>query len=328
MFGHFVISLDLELRWGVPDRDLDGYRSHLLGVRAAVPAMLALFERYEIAATWATVGALFARDRDELRAALPALQPGYAGSPLDTHALLAQCGADESDDPIHFGASLVDQVLAAPRQEMATHTFAHYFCLEPTQRPDAFRADLRAAKRLADARGVALRSIVFPRNQYADVYLDIVREAGLVAFRGTPDAYAYRETVGASQTPLRRLARLADHYLPLVSTDDTVHGPRRRRGLWDVRATRLLRPTSPALARVDRARLARICLELDRAAQRAEVAHLWWHPHNFGRHLDHQLAFLETILRHVDRLRATHGLRSATMAEVADTWAASDSLAA
>ena len=50
MSGSFVISLDLELRWGVPGFALDRYRENLLGVRHAVPAMLALFERYDVAA--------------------------------------------------------------------------------------------------------------------------------------------------------------------------------------------------------------------------------------------------------------------------------------
>ena len=321
MSGSFVISLDLELRWGVPGFALGRYRENLLGVRRAVPAMLALFERYDIAATWATVGALFARDRDELRSAMPTVRPGYAGSPFDTAALFDACGASEADDPIHYAGSLIDAVLRAPRQELATHTFSHFHCLEPTQRPAAFRAELEAAKRLAEARGVTLRSIVFPCNQYGDRYLDIARQAGLVCFRGVPEAYPYRSTPTSGQTPARRLARLADHYFPLVGTDTTVHAARNVRGLWDVRATRFLRPTSPALRAIDEVRLARICLEITRAAQRGQVAHLWWHCHNFGRHLDLQIAFLEAILLHVDRLRASHGLLTETMSDVADRWA-------
>ena len=46
--------LDVELRWGVHDLvppDGGEYRANLLGVRAAVPQLLDLFEEYGIAAT-------------------------------------------------------------------------------------------------------------------------------------------------------------------------------------------------------------------------------------------------------------------------------------
>jgi len=51
--GALVISLDFELHWGVRDRlSAEGpYRANLLGARAAVPRMLALFEKYGVAVT-------------------------------------------------------------------------------------------------------------------------------------------------------------------------------------------------------------------------------------------------------------------------------------
>jgi hypothetical protein len=50
--GALIISLDFELYWGGRDsKTLDRYRENILGVRAAVPAMLALFHKYGIHAT-------------------------------------------------------------------------------------------------------------------------------------------------------------------------------------------------------------------------------------------------------------------------------------
>ena len=68
-FGALVISLDFELHWGVRDkRPVDGpYRENLLGAREAIPRMLDLFEEFGVAATWATVGFLFAKNRDGTR---------------------------------------------------------------------------------------------------------------------------------------------------------------------------------------------------------------------------------------------------------------------
>src|SRR3954447_2214187 len=78
--GAFVVSLDFELLWGVRDKyppDGGAYRGNLLGARAAVPRMLELFAEFNVAATWATVGFLFAATRRELERHRPAVLPGY-----------------------------------------------------------------------------------------------------------------------------------------------------------------------------------------------------------------------------------------------------------
>jgi hypothetical protein len=57
--GNVVISLGYELLWGVRDHPTrESYGANALGGRQAIPAMLDLFHRRNISATWATVGAL------------------------------------------------------------------------------------------------------------------------------------------------------------------------------------------------------------------------------------------------------------------------------
>src|SRR5436309_15470145 len=95
-----VISLDFELYWGMRDHvRLEDYKQNLLGVRQAVPALLQLFERYGIHATWATVGFLFCRDQQELFSSVPQLLPQYCDATLSPYNSLAQIGADEPADP-------------------------------------------------------------------------------------------------------------------------------------------------------------------------------------------------------------------------------------
>ena len=61
MAGTLIISLDFELFWGMLDVcPLEKYQDHVLGGRKAIPGLLALFQKYGIHATWATVGYLFA----------------------------------------------------------------------------------------------------------------------------------------------------------------------------------------------------------------------------------------------------------------------------
>src|ERR1035438_1185138 len=130
--GAFVISLDFELLWGVREMAVDGrYRRNLLGARRAVPRILMLFRQFEVAATWATVGFLFARNRDELADFLPAEQPRYKHTQFDPYR--ERIGRNEIEDPLHFGRSLLEIVRETPRQEIGSHTFSHYYCLEEGQ---------------------------------------------------------------------------------------------------------------------------------------------------------------------------------------------------
>lgn len=62
--GRFVISLDLELLWGVRDHaDKDSYGANVLGARDAVPRILELFAENGVHATWATVGFFVLREQ-------------------------------------------------------------------------------------------------------------------------------------------------------------------------------------------------------------------------------------------------------------------------
>lgn len=316
--GALVVSLDVELHWGVRDHTPPHgpYRGNLLGERRAVPALLALFREFGVSATWATVGFLFARSREELERCSPAVRPAYANPALDPYGELL--GDGEDDDPLHFGPSLVEQIAGTQGQEVATHTFSHYYCLEPGQEREAFAADLAAAVRIAAARGVALRSIVFPRNQHNPAYDDLLRGAGITCFRGAQAGWMYRPGAEALGTPRVRAGRLADTYLPLAGREtqpwDAVARPD---GLCNVAASRFLRPYSPRLRGLDGVRLRRVTGGMRRAAERGEIYHLWWHPHNFGTHLDENLAFLRRVLDGFAALRDGHGMQSLTMAQTA-----------
>lgn len=180
--GGFVISLDFELHWGVRDHlTVDQYRENLHGVRQAIPAILDLFERYGIRATWATVGFLFFQSLDELKAALPDELPQYGKSSLDPYAALSEVGRYEDEDPFHFAPSLIRKILAHEGQEVGTHTLSHFYTLASGPTLESFRADLRTAKSIARKYDIVLKSIVFPRNQISRQYIRICAEEGMLA---------------------------------------------------------------------------------------------------------------------------------------------------
>jgi len=314
--GGFVISLDFELMWGVRDnKTIANYGANILGVRQAVPRLLELFARHRLGCTWATVGMLFFEHRTALLAALPDLRPDYTEPDLSPYDDLDRLGETERDDPYHFGLSLIRQIAAAPGQEIATHTFSHFYCLEPGQTVAEFRADLAAAIDAARAIGIMLESIVFPRNQFNADYLGACCEAGLIACRGQERSRIYAAEGHNQETLLKRGTRLMDAYVNLTGTHGTQ--PVAQDGVVDVTSSRFLRPWSRKLAAFEPLRLNRVLTAMQRAAARDKVFHLWFHPHNFGVDQDQNFAAMEQIAAEATRLRDRHDWPSLTMAEVA-----------
>ena len=114
--------------------------------------------------------------------------------------------------------------------------------------------------------------------------------------------------------------RLLDSYLNL--TGPQVHSPERLKGQrpFNVPASRFLRPYQPGPAFLERLRLRRICDELSAAATQGALYHLWWHPHNFGKHLPENIDFLRRILGHYAGLRERHHMTSLNMGELPHHW--------
>src|SRR5438034_8691779 len=240
-YGTFVISLDFELLWGVRDqRTIADYGANILGVRQVVPALLDLFADRNIACTWATVGLLFFATSKTMLAALPERKPHYANPRISSYHYLTEVGADEERDPYYYGRSLIRRILDHPAQEIGTHTFSHFYCLEEGGDVEAFRADLEAARTAAARLGVKLASIVFPRNQVDPAHLSVCREFGLRAFRGHERVWFHQARRDSEQTPLVRASRLADSYLPIGGAHD--HEPALVDGMVDIPASRFLRP--------------------------------------------------------------------------------------
>lgn len=312
MTGRLIVSLDFELLWGVRDHfDRDSYGANVLGARDAIPRMLDLFAKDGVKATWATVGFLFCETKEELLASLPDLRPGFHDPRLSNYSYLDEVGEDERRDPYYFGASLIDRIRQTPGQEIGTHTLSHFYCLEGGQTPEAFRADLQAAIDIARRRGIYLKSIVFPRNQFSEESLSTSRDLGLTHFRGNADGWAYRAARSDEQTKSRRAIRLVDAYTGVLGSQ--AFNVRQHAGLIDVPASRFLRPCAGKLAPLHPLHVATIKRGMTAAAKGGKGYHLWWHPHNFGRQMEANLRGLGDILAHFRELRDRFGMSSWAM---------------
>lgn len=314
--GALVISLDFELIWGVRDLEIAGERKNLLPTRVVVPRLLDLFKKYEIHATWATVGFLFFEKRADLLQSLPKSQPKYENTHLSPYITISQeLGADEEQDPLHFAPSLIRMITATPHQELGTHTFSHYYCLEDGQTGHDFKADLEAAIQAGRRFGREIESIVFPRNQYSQEILDICASNGIKTFRGNEALWFRMPSKRREHRRLsRRLMRIMDAYFD-VSGANSYKTPSATEPV-NVPASRYLRPVSKRLRILEPLRLNRILSSMRKAAQAGEIFHLWWHPEDFVNDVEGNLQFLEKILAEFATLRSRYGMQSLSMAEV------------
>lgn len=316
MAGRFIISLDMELMWGVRDKSTkETYGRRILGEREAIPAMLDLFERTGIHATWAVVGMAMCDGVDELLARAPKERPTYDDARQSAYSYISEAGSSEREDPYYFAPSMVRRVASCPHQEICTHTFSHYYCLEPGQKPSQFAADLEAARRQMSDWGLSCNSIVFPRNQYAPEHLKICAAKGVSVFRGNERSWFYRSVTNDGQVAVRRLGRLIDTYLPLSGAN--LNRPAKAGPVVNIPSSRLLRAYNRKFQRLEGLRLRRITSAMTQAAKSDSAFHLWWHPHNFGADTDENMEFLSRVLDHYRSLRDDHGMGSATMSEAA-----------
>jgi peptidoglycan/xylan/chitin deacetylase (PgdA/CDA1 family) len=318
--GKFVISLDFELMWGVRDLvTIDEYGDHLRGVHTAIPRMLQAFTKYNIKATFATVGFLFFENKQQMIDGMPARKPGYTNkalSPYNGH--FGNVGESLETDLYHFGSHLIKQIKDTPGQEIATHTFSHYYCLEDGQTVDDFGEDLKAAIAVAEKQGISLKSIVFPRNQYNADYLQVCSNYGITSIRGNEHSWLYEPRRFEKETLLRRALRLTDAYFNITGHHCYTNEFMSASKPFNIAASRFLRQYKPRLKMFEGLRLKRIKNSMTHAAKNGLTYHLWWHPHNFGINQQENINFLEKVLQHYQALNKQYNFTNCTMAALAN----------
>ena len=314
--GIFIISLDFELNWGVHDVfTLEQYEENIMGARKAIPRMLELFEQFNIHATWATVGLLSFKNKKELVDNLPSTRPNYANQNFSPYGKLDIIGGNEEEDPLHYASSLISQIVEYPNQELASHTFSHYYCLEKGQTIKEFEADLKASIEMGVKNGRSIQSLVFPRNQSNMDYLQICKAHGITSFRGNEKSRVYEASAFHSESLVKRIFRLLDSYVDVFGHHTYPLRKVDLEPIVNLPSSRFLRPYSSRLKFLEPLRLRRIEKSMTYAAKNAKVFHLWWHPHNFGKDIDENILFLTKILKLVAKLNKEHGFKSLTMEE-------------
>lgn len=312
--GSLIISLDFELHWGRFDKyEVESYLTYYQNARKVVPKILELFSKKDIHATWATVGMLMAADWEEWEVYQPHHLPGFSEKRYSAY-LWAEKQKGKNLEAL-FAPELVGQIIGTPGQELASHTFAHYFTGMAGSEMEAFRADLLAAKKIAqDKFAKDLKSLVFPRNQYNAAYLAESFKAGFKYVRTNPSDWFWGNV--EQESLLKKIFRTGDTLAPLGQKTTYSEIELLDTGQFAIPASRLLRPYR-SNSILNRLRVERIKKELEFAAKNGLIYHLWWHPHNFGLLPNENLFVLKNILDFASELKNEYGLISQTMEDIA-----------
>jgi predicted ATP-grasp superfamily ATP-dependent carboligase/peptidoglycan/xylan/chitin deacetylase (PgdA/CDA1 family) len=147
--GALVVSIDYEYAWGYADMSLsEADLARIRGEAEITERLLALFDKYEVPATWAVVGRL--------------LEQG-------------------SDSAWHDTTGLIKKIAQAKTgHEIGSHSYAHILYSQAGE--PAVRADLDAMRRVHAVADLTPVSFVFPRN--LEAHHAVLKEHGLKVYRG------------------------------------------------------------------------------------------------------------------------------------------------
>jgi peptidoglycan/xylan/chitin deacetylase (PgdA/CDA1 family) len=316
--GSLVISLDFELLWGVFDKvDYEEKTLYFQNTRKVIPDILALFFEYDIHCTWATVGMLFNENWEEWERNIPNHLPQYKNATLSAYNYGKTIYTDKSEF-CSFSKDLIQQIHSFPGQEIGTHTYSHYYCLEEGQTLETFKADLEKSIEMAQQLGIELKSLVFPRNQFNEDYLKVCYELGIKNVRSNPTDWYWNNT--QSDSLINKIFRTGDAYLGLNNKSYKISelNIEKEKPFYQ-KASRLLRPYSQNKF-LNNLKLKRIKSEMSYAAKNNEIYHLWWHPHNFGDFPENNLCDLRQILEHYVLCKNKWGFQSFNMSEIGELY--------
>lgn len=309
--GVFVISLDFELFWGVADiADYSLWKEKIDKVYEIVPKTLALFEKYGIHATWATVAGIMTDGPSELYRYFP------EKIPEQTRGIIDKFHFNEDNNRIPdfmlFGRRLVDLINSSDGQEIGTHTFTHYYCDKEDSNPKDFSYELVTASQIMKNKGYGeCRSVVFPRNQVSSRFVSAMPD-NIKIYRGTIPGYI--DVLKKKKKKAGTIIWYLDHYLPLQNStynlDDIGEGIK-----YNVKLSRLFKAYKGKYAFAEKVKVWRYKREMHFAAKKGRVYHICWHPHNFSTDTDKNFEQLEELLKAYHKMKEKYGMVSANMNE-------------
>jgi len=305
MPGTVVVSVDAELCWGFHDQ-VTMPADRIAAPRASWRFLTALFEKYEIPATWAVVGHLCLDGCDGTHADHPCEGAWFSRDP----------GGVVTADSRWFAPRLVTNIRdSAVGHDIGLHAFSHVEFGAKTTTPAIADAELHHGVTAVGRLGITPASFVFPRNNVG--HRSLLAARGFTCYRGPrPERWYDTSLVPGVETLAKGATYAVGSSPPIVSpaVDDT--------GLVNIPASLFLfsfgglpQRVAERIGRDPIVRQVEAGLD-DLRSQPAGVLHLWLHPNNITTRRDRRR--MNAISALIAAYRDRFGITVATMADVAE----------
>lgn len=311
--GVLVISLDYELMWGaIFNKKVEsGYRFRTPYVSRIVPKLLELFEEYGIHATWAIVGAIACRNKQDATLIAPRdiIDPYSPVSLVDFIKSIK-----DEDKELYFNADSIQQIVNTPNQEIGTHTFSHFYYYEHENSNVKLNEEIEASKYAIESLlgDYTVNTLVMPKNQVEEGILDVMKECDIHVYRGKQLSRRFNK-----RNRLFSAISFIDSYIPIRGKSCYPWEKIKDNQFYNVRASSFWRTYDRRLALLESLKIHRIKGQMKYAAKHGEIFHLWFHPHNLSKDYERNLRVLEDLLLYYKKMNDRFGMKTLNMRECA-----------
>jgi hypothetical protein len=305
-----VISLDLELSWGMFDLSFD---DHLLKMARwthdiGVPNLLNHLTLNGISASWAMVGAMMRPSLPDVSRLPEVNYPHFSKPWFD----FVPKEGDESTHPEWFGASLVKMIKGAtPEQEIGFHSFSHVPFGWPGMTRERAIAEYHYCVQIARELGIPTTCFVFPRNSVA--YLADLRDAGFTCFRDVDEL--------PLRFPGNKRTSIGMVWADFAGLSPPMIEPSLKDGIVSIPGSLLIRYAAGWRKCIpDSSRLRRLRKGLERVRRSGGVFHVWFHPENLYAEWPRLENVVARFLEELGILVRDGDLRCLTMGQLASEF--------
>lgn len=312
--GLFVVSIDFEMAWGgvfneyILKNNLDLYKK----TRKAIIAIIELFEKYQISATWAFVGHLMLENCEKINNTKHPyiVRPNYSWLNKDWfHS--DPCARDDLNS-IWYADDVLKNVMSCKvKQEVASHSFSHILFGEEGCSKECAESDIRKCVEVASSYDIDLTSFVFPCH--SEGHKDILKKYGFNIYRSR--GVEWYSKIRNSQ--LKRLALKIDKIFAINPSTGSLGID--EHGLYNIPGNMCYyRYTGWKSILTYKKVVKQAKKGIDLAIRKGEVFHFWFHPYQIADGLYDSIHDLEEILYHAHAKAEAGLIKNRTMKQLVE----------
>jgi hypothetical protein len=293
----FVISIDTELAWGsiYDEKILNGKYESFLRTRTAIKEILHLFEKYHISATWAIVGHLMLESCSKEHGIKhpDVVRPNYGWFDKDWF-YYDPCIRNEGNS-IWYGHDIVKRISSCKvQQEIGSHSFSHIMFGDKGCNGASAESDIKKWVEIAALHNIQPYSFVFPFN--SEGHYEILKQHDFKIYR-SKNTEGYLKIKNKN---IKRIIQLLDRIFAICPTTGTVEI--NKTGLITTRGDLCyFRYKGWKNYLTWKSAVIKTKKGIDRAIDKGEVFHFWFHPFEIATNLSESIKDLDEIMSYASK---------------------------